>query len=126
MPLNLPSPTLFPAMLTAKGVGPVGPKGPDDAIWLEVPPPNAGSAAHMRGPSTLFEQRTKLLWSEYPVALGHEFSDLLPVRVAGEKHPNAVVASSPRGEEWVANGQQRLAVVRVGTQYHHGDGLTRR
>src|SRR5690242_13408555 len=31
----------------------------------------------------------ELLRREYPVALGHELTDLLPVRVVGEQHPDA-------------------------------------
>jgi hypothetical protein len=62
---------------------------------------------------------------EDPVALGHELMDLLPVRVAGEQHPDAITAGS-LGEERAASGQQRLAFVWVGTQHEQRDGLAGR
>ena len=72
------------------------------------------------------EQSAELRWGDSPVALGHEFSDLFPVRIAGEKDPDAIAASSSRSEERVADGQQRLAFVGVGTQHDQGDGLAGR
>ena len=67
------------------------------------------------GPLTalLVEQRGEFLRREDPVALGHKFTDLLPVGVMGEHYPDAATAGS-RGEERVANGQQRVAFVWVG------------
>ena len=55
----------------------------------------------------------------------HELTDLLPVRVVGEQHLDAITAGS-RGEERVADGQQRLAFVWVGTQHEQRDGLAGR
>ena len=68
----------------------------------------------LRWQRALVKQRGELLRREDPVALGHEFTDLLPVRAVGKQHPNAITAG-PRGEEWPANGQIRLTVVWVGT-----------
>jgi hypothetical protein len=41
------------------------------------------------GPRVLVEQRGELVRREDPVALGHELTDLLPVRVVGEQHHDA-------------------------------------
>jgi len=56
------------------------------------------------------------------IALGHELTDLLPVRVPGEQHPDAITAG-PRDEEGMADGQQRLAFVWVRTQHEQRDRL---
>jgi len=58
----------------------------------------------------LVEQCDELLRREDPVALGHELADLLPVRVVGEHHRDAILVGSG-GEERLADGQQRLAFV---------------
>jgi hypothetical protein len=70
----------------------------------------------------LAEQCDELLRREDPVALGHELTDLLPVRLVGEHHHDAITAGS-RGEERVANGQQRLAFAWADTQHEQRDGL---
>jgi hypothetical protein len=69
----------------------------------------------------LVEECGELLRREDPVALGHELTDLLPVRVVGEHHHDAIMAGS-RGEERVANGQQRVAFVWVGSQHEQRNG----
>jgi hypothetical protein len=51
----------------------------------------------------LVEQCGEFLRREDPVALDYELTDLLPVRVVGEQHPDAITAGS-RGEERVASG----------------------
>src|ERR1017187_6551563 len=81
--------------------------------------------AGLDGQRVLVEQCGELLRREDPVALGHELTDLLPVRAAGEQHPDAITAGS-RGEERAANGQQRLAFVWVCTQHEQRDGLAGR
>ena len=63
----------------------------------------------------------ELLRREDPVTLGYELTDLLPVRVAGEHHHDAITAGS-RGEERVANGEQRLAFVWAGPQHEQRNG----
>jgi len=73
----------------------------------------------------LVEQCDELLRREDPVALGHELTDLLPVRLVGEHYHDAIMAGS-RGEERVANGQQRLAFVWADTQHEQRDGLAGR
>src|ERR1700722_13118707 len=93
-----------------------------------VPPADAGgdavSAAAIPGPTrplpdaapsvpkierlpwhALVEQGGELLRREDPVAVGHELADLLPVRVVGEQHTDAVTAAS-RGEEGVARSEE--------------------
>ena len=74
-----------------------------------------------RRPRMLVEQCSELLRREDPVALGHELTDLLPVRVLGEQHPEAITAGS-RGEERATNGQQRLAFVRSVRNTSSGKG----
>src|SRR5580658_2608252 len=66
--------------------------------------------------AVLVEQRGELLRREDPVALDHELTDLLPVRVVGERYHDAITSGS-RGEERVANGQQRVALLWVGPQH---------
>jgi hypothetical protein len=51
----------------------------------------------------LVEQCGEFLRREDPVALDYELTDLLPVHVVGEQHPDAITAGS-RGEERVASG----------------------
>ena len=46
------------------------------------------------GLRVLVEQCGELLRREDPVALGHELTDLLPVRVVGEQHADAITAGS--------------------------------
>ena len=77
------------------------------------------------GQPVLVELGGELFRSEDPVAVGHELADFLPVRVVGEQHPDAITAGS-RGEERVANRQQRLAFGWAGTQYEQRDGLADR
>ena len=55
-----------------------------------------------RRPALLVEQCGELLRRQDPVALCHELTDLLPVRVVGEQHRDAITAGA-RGEERVAN-----------------------
>jgi hypothetical protein len=76
-----------------------------------------GACCHcgLDGLRQLVKQCSELLRREDPVALGHELPDLLPVRVVGEQHSDAITAGSSRGEEGAANGQQSLAFVWVGT-----------
>jgi hypothetical protein len=73
----------------------------------------------------LVEHCGELLRRESAVAVGHEFTDLLPIGVAGEPHPDAVTAGSRRVKR-VANGQQRVAFVWAGPQHEQGDGLAGR
>src|ERR1700728_2764651 len=77
--------------------------------------PTGSDQLAARSQRVLVEQSGELLRREDPVALGHEFTDLLPVRVVGEQHPDATT-TGPRDEERVADGQQRLAFVWVRTQ----------
>src|ERR1700683_4431253 len=70
----------------------------------------------------LVEPGCELFRREPPVALYYELTDLLPVRVFGELHPDSVIAAS-RAVERVANRQQRLAFARVGAQHELRDGL---
>ena len=67
----------------------------------------------------------ELLGRQDPIAFGHELADLLPVRIVGEHHPDAITAGT-RGEERVADGQQHLSFVWVGTQHEQRDGLAGR
>jgi hypothetical protein len=72
------------------------------------------------------EERGELLRCESPVALGYELTDLVPVGVVGEPSSDAV-ATGARGEERVADGQQRIAFIWSGTQHEqrNGDSSTR-
>ena len=70
----------------------------------------------------LVEQCGELLRREDPVAVGHELTDLLPVGVVGEQHPDAITAGS-RGEERVADRQQCVAFVWVARNTSSGTGL---
>ncbi len=54
--------------------------------------------------------RVRHLRREDPVALGHELTDLLPVRVVGEQHHDAITAGF-RGEEGMTSRQQRIALI---------------
>jgi hypothetical protein len=74
------------------------------------------------GQRGLVELCSELLRCEGPVALGHEFTDFLPVRVFSEQHPEVIV-TDPRGEERVTGGQQRLAFIWGRTQPEQGDRI---
>jgi MFS family permease len=90
--------------------------------WRQSKPsPLPDSAQH----DQLVEQFGELLRREDPVALDYELTDLRPVRVVGEQHPDAITAGS-WGEERAASGQQRLAFLRAGTQHEQRDGLAGR
>ena len=49
-------------------------------------------AAAEQTAASLVEQGDELLRREDPVAFGHELVDLLPVRVVGEHHTDAIAA----------------------------------
>ena len=70
----------------------------------------------------LVEPSSELLRRQSPVALDHEFPDLLPVSVGRDPHPDAITAG-PGQEERVADRQQRVAFVWVGPQHEQRSGL---
>ena len=94
------------------------------ASWLGAGPTPGAWRASTTGAqgALLVEQCGELLRSDPPVALGHEFTDLLPVGVVGEPHPDAITAGS-WGEKRVANGQQRVAFVGSARNTSSGTGL---
>jgi hypothetical protein len=87
------------------------------APWIPRPSWQGSTAS-----GVLVEQCGELLRREDSVALDHELTDLLPVRVVGEQYRDAIMAGS-RSEERVADGQQRPAFLRVGPQHEQGNGL---
>lgn len=88
-------------------------------------PPRPKALAKKSYPAPLIQQGGELLRGEDPIAVGHQFADLVPVGVIGEHDADSVTPGSRR-EEWAAGGQQRLAFGGMSTQHQQRGGVAGR